>query len=476
VAKWLPLLLLLLAPGVASAQAIVAPDLAAALADLPSGETLGIGVVLETPEALPAPGEARRAAVSDLQDAVLARLPAGAFATTRRYASIAGLAGRADAAGVAALAADPGVARITLDGRVFAQLQQGRALIGANAVHGEGLVGAGVTVVVVDTGIDSDHPDLADDLVDEHCFCAGLLSGCCPDGTSEDESAEDDQGHGTAVAGIVSSAGVQAPLGVAPGADLVAVKALGSSGSGNFSDTAAALDWVLTNHAGGGPLVVNMSLGDGEEYASSAEGSCSASNTANAIAALHAAGVAVFVASGNEGHDAGISFPACVAEAISVGGVYDDWVGTVSWCGEIPLCLPPYLCTDDSALADTFVCHSNSGPNLDLLAPDFRTATSALGGGVEDAFGGTSAAAPYAAAEAALLLEADPTLTPEQIRALLTSHGPLVTNADNGMSYPRSDVALAVEALPEPAGVPARLLAAALVAALARARRRVESA
>jgi hypothetical protein len=89
------------------------------------------------------------------------------------------------------------------------------------------------------------------------------------------------------------------------------------------------------------------------------------------------------------------------------------------------------------------VCHSNSDEILDLLAPDWRTDTSALGGGTT-AFGGTSAATPYAAAEAALLLDADGTLTPVQVLALLAGNGPSVTNPGNGLAFARSDVGAAL--------------------------------
>jgi cysteine-rich repeat protein len=65
-------------------------------------------------------------------------------------------------------------------------------------------------------------------------------------------------------------------------------------------------------------------------------------------------------------------------------------------------------------------------------------------GGATENFGGTSAASPYAAGAAALLIQADPTLTPEQIRTLLKSHGSLVTNPDNGLSFRRTDVAAAL--------------------------------
>jgi cysteine-rich repeat protein len=295
---------------------------------------------------------------------------------------------------------------------------------------------------VLDSGIDTDHPDLVDDLAAQYCFC----DGCCPSGGDEEENAEDDHGHGTKVTGVITSDGVVSPLGVAPDAQIVAVKVLGANGVGRFSDVAAALDWVLTKreiagHPVEGTRIVNLSFGDGVEHDDPMAFPCAGSNAANAIATLNGNGVAVFVSSGNEGYDDGIAFPACVAQAISVGGVYDAALGSVGWCGGEPC--PPRLCTDSPTAADTFVCHSNSDEILDLLAPNWRTTTTNLGGGTVS-FGGTSASSPYAAAQAAILLQADPSLTPEDVLTLLTANGPPVTNPDNGLSFTRSDVGEAV--------------------------------
>jgi hypothetical protein len=186
-----------------------------------------------------------------------------------------------------------------------------------------------------------------------------------------------------------------------------------------------------------------MSLGDGSEHHDSSDADCSSDPTSVAIAALHAARIAVFVAAGNDGHDDGVAAPGCTEEAISVGGVYDQNVGTIGWCQDASC--SQILCTE-STQSDRFVGHSNSDELLDLLAPDFRTGTTAVGGAIQNAFGGTSAASPYAAAQAALLLGFDPAFTPEDLRTLLTAHGPQVRNSENGLSFTRSDVQLALTA------------------------------
>ncbi|MHC5005561.1 MAG: S8 family serine peptidase, partial [Planctomycetota bacterium] len=429
----------------------MAPGLARALEQpLPSGG-IDIGVVLRQSDLPAGPGRSaeRRAAIRARQQRVLDAMPAGEFRVKRRYRSVAGFACRAGRGQIDALARHPEVETLYLDGRVQAVLSQGGALIGANSAQSLGFTGAGVKVAVIDTGIDTDHPDLSGAVAAQQCFCEGRPSpnhGCCPNNGDTDASAEDDDGHGTSVAGIIASSGSVAPLGVAPGAGIVAIKVLDANGSGSFADVDAALDWGLTERlVPGGPVagtrVVNLSLSDGLEYNDPTASPCAGSNTANLIDSLQAAGVAVFAASGNDGHDDGISFPACVSNAISVGGVYDANVGSVSWCANASC--SAILCTDSPTAADVFVCHSNSDELLDLLAPDYLTTTSTVGGGTQN-FGGTSAASPYAAAQAALLLEANPAFSAADIRTQLTSHGPAVTNPDNGLSFPRSDVGAAI--------------------------------
>jgi cysteine-rich repeat protein len=447
--RWLAVgsLLALALAGVAAGQPPEPPRgarIGAALANaldrpLPAGG-LAIAIALRAAD-MPTRGPERRAAVRARQQGVLDALPSGGLRLKHRYQSLAGFAGWAGRATIEALAQRDDVELVYLDGRVHAALSQGVGLVGADTAHTLGYTGAGMKVAVLDSGIDTDHPDLEDDLAAQHCFCDDHISpllGCCPGGDDEEENAEDDHGHGTNVAGIITSDGVVSSVGVAPDAKIVAVKVLDANGDGRFSDVAAALDWVLTKReVTGDPVegtrIVNLSLSDRIEHNDPTASPCAGSNTANAIAALHANGVAVFVASGNEGYDDGIGFPACVAQAISAAGVYDAAFASAGWP----------VCTDYSTAADTFVCHSNSDEILDLLAPNWRTHTTKLGGGTVS-FGGTSASSPYAAAQAAILLQADPTLTPEDIRTLLKANGPQVTNPDNGLSFTRSDVGDAV--------------------------------
>jgi subtilisin family serine protease len=425
----------------------LAPDLEARLERELPGDGLDVIVLLRGEVSQPA-GAARRARVAAEQQRALDALPAGEFELRRRHASLPALALRARRGAIDALSRHPDVELVYLDGVLHPALAQGRALVGGTLATSHGFDGAGVRVAVLDTGVDTDHPDLASDVVVQQCFCDSHPSpaiGCCPNGgptQSGPGAAEDGDGHGTTVAGVITSDGVVAPVGVAPAAEIVAVRVFPSGGIGaSLSDVDAALDWLLTNLGSLGVRAVNLSLGDGGEYASGAVFPCSTSATAVGIRDLVAAGVLVFAASGNEGHDAGVSFPACVTEAISVGGVYDAAFAKVAWCADAGC--TQTLCTDTAPQADTFVCHTNSGANLDVVAPDYRTRTTAVGGGYV-VLGGTSIASPFAAGMAALLLQADPGLEPGEVESLLKSSGPRVPSPDNGLAFPRPDVAAAL--------------------------------
>src|SRR6185436_10179355 len=112
-------------------------------------------------------------------------------------------------------------ALVYLDGRVKRVLAQGVALVGGVTAHDEGYTGAGITVAVIDGGIDAAHPDLADDVVAQQCFCDDRPgpNGCCPNGggtQSGSGAAAETDGHGTSVAGIITSGGVVAAPGIAP--------------------------------------------------------------------------------------------------------------------------------------------------------------------------------------------------------------------------------------------------------------------
>lgn len=377
--------------------------------------------------------------IDEARERLLRGLGPGEFAIRHRYRHVNAMAGDVTAAGLLRLLAGPAVSRVDLDVGGTGHLNQARPLAGVDAVQSAGFTGLGVTVAVLDSGYDTDHTDLSDDLVAEACFCSGG-GGCCPNGSPTQTgtgSAEDDNGHGTNVSGIITSRGTVAPIGGAPDAGVVAVKVL--DGNNSFccsSDVIAALDWIIGNR----PDVdlVNMSLGTFALYTGDCD-HAGASNMAfaTAINTLRANGVTVFASSGNSRSGTQMPAPACIANAISVGAVWDSNVGSRTVFG----------CRDATTAADQVTCFSNSNATTDLFAPGAPTTSTGRGGGISTYFG-TSQASPLATACAALLLEADPTLTPAEIEEALEASPTLVTDATNGLMFPRLDCLAALASLP----------------------------
>lgn len=243
-----------------------------------------------------------------------------------------------------------------------------------HSINGVNVKGQGQAVCVVDTGIDTDHVAFGDRILGEHCFCRlsnddGL--SCCNDNSSDDIAAEDDEGHGTHVASIAAG-DIPGYPGVAPDANIVAVKVCNERGLCAVYDIIAGIDWCVANREAYNITAINISIGSGD-YATH----CDASHPAYAAAidAATTAGIAVVVASGNYGHIDGISAPACIESAIPVGGV-DDY--DIAYSGY------------------------NRGEILDLLAPG-RTIQAARMGGGTTVKSGTSMATPHVAGSILLL-------------------------------------------------------------------------
>jgi subtilisin family serine protease len=375
---------------------------------------------------------ARGRGITASRDGVLASLAPGDFVLGQQWEYVSGFAGELSQAGLARLSAHPDVVRIGLDRKLHGYTAESVPLIHADETRSLGFVGRGVTVAVLDTGIDNAHPDLRDSIVDEQCFC----SGCCPNGTSRQSgpgSANDDNGHGTNVAGIIASAGRAAPVGVAPGAALVAIRVLGPSG-GSVSSIVSALEYVLARPD---IKVVNMSLGGGGPFTTVCD-SADAGNMAfgTILARLRAQGTLSVVASGNEGFSTGVASPACTNAALAVGAVYDQNIGGIAW----------QTCPDPTTASDQVTCFSNSSPLVELLAPGALTTSSGPGGGTLTE-GGTSQATPHVAGAAAVLLQARPSLTPGEIIGVLAQTGVPVTDRKNGLTVPRINLRAAFDAV-----------------------------
>jgi hypothetical protein len=329
------------------------------------------------------------------------------FKLKRQYSYIPALAGTITAKALAILQNHPQVASIQLDKQRKLSLAESIPHIQADAVHARPYTGKGVTVAILDTGIDTDHPDLADSIVAQHCFSQ---ASCPPSGTNESESAEDDifgGGHGTHVAGIITS-----PRGVAPDAGIVAIKVFSNLSVFSVpldSDILAGLDWIRASTQ---PVhIISLSFGGG-----AFSNICDDENPAyaNIFKQLRAKGITIFVAAGNEGSKNEISAPACLNDAIAVGA---------------------------TTLSDNIASFSNRNNLVDILAPGVGITSSLIGGGYITQ-SGTSAATPMAAGVAALMLQANPALTPSLIESVMENSGVIVTD---GLTFPRVNALAAVD-------------------------------
>lgn len=367
---------------------------------------------------------------------VVSRLPAGEGRVLRRYPGLRSVALEVSPQALASIVRAPGVRRVGPDVKLELQLAEGIPLVELDSLHGMGFDGSGITVAIIDTGIDTDHPGLGG-LVDERCWCT---NDCCPDETSSQSgpgSAEDlVSGHGTRVAGAVAST-VSGMIGGAPGSSIVALKVFDDSGNGFLSDALSALAWINTDLPD--VDVVNMSFGTGLH-----QGHCDTADTtaeafADAIAPLHARGTLSVAGAGNDGSGFGMIAPACVEDAVSVGAVWDADVGSRSHFG----------CTDPTTEADQVTCWSNASTTTDVFAPGGILTTTNIGGGSIGAVG-TSFASPVAAACAAVLMDAVPSAPIDAIASALTVSPTPVTDSSNGLSYPRLDCAAALTSLTTP--------------------------
>jgi MYXO-CTERM domain-containing protein len=370
------------------------------------------------------------------QDALIASLGAD-FALGRRYRNIPALAGLLSRAGLARARHNPVVEAVQLDGTGSGGLAQALPASGADKVQAmRGLSGKGITVAVIDSGCTTQHPALAGAIVAEHCF----TQGDCGAFASESESAEDGHNHGSNVTGIVASRGAGGVAkGYAPATSIVSVKVLNSNNAGQISDWVAGFDWIFSNRGQHDIRVINASLVSTAEYASASQ--CDSSERAMAMITkkLVDAGVTITGASGNTGHTATMTAPACNTGVIAVGATYD------SDLGRQPAATGTYrtlggaswpACSDEPTNTTTIACFTcTAGARLDLLAPGTQITSTGRGTGTS-MFRGTSQAAPGVAGLAALMLECNPTLTPAKILELLEMTGTPVMDPRTGMSYP----------------------------------------
>jgi thermitase len=212
--------------------------------------------------------------------------------------------------------------------------------------------GAGVTIAIVDTGIEQGEVEFSGRVVAGHDF------------VNNDSDPEDDYGHGTHVAGIAAASAnnLIGVAGAAPEASIMPIKVLASDGFGNTSDIAAGITWAADH----GAQIINLSLGGSSD---------SGNLMKNALAYAKAHGVQAFCAAGNQGVPQ-LLYPARLEDCVSVAA------------------------TDSG---DDLASFSNYGTGLDVASPGAGILSTLMGAGY-DYWDGTSMATPYVAGLAALLV------------------------------------------------------------------------
>lgn len=280
-----------------------------------------------------------------------------------------------------------GIEAIHLDGKVRATLDGSVGYIDAPEAWADGYTGEGVTVAVLDTGIDDTHPDVQGNILDSSkSFVPG------------EEVASDPNGHGTHVASTIAGTGAASDgthRGVADGADLLIGKVLGADGYGQDSWIIEAMEW-----AGQNAPIVSMSLGS----SSPSDGKDLMAESLNQIA--ESTGALFVVAAGNAGAAETIGAPGSAEQAFTVGSV-DDPDGYLSYF------------TSQGPLSRSGAMKPDvTGPGNNVTAA--RSADSG-GDGSYITMSGTSMATPHVAGAAAILLGANPDYTTAQLKAALAS-------------------------------------------------------
>lgn len=418
-----------------SGPEVVSESVISALGDAPS---VRVVVLFEGDDLSLTDLGARAKAIAERREGVLDQIGPDEFRVTDTFTNLSVVGGYVTGAGLQKLIRDYRVKKIDLDVPGHMALTESTELVRARDVQSAGITGVGVVVAVLDTGIDSDHPDLVDDIVGQQCYCTNAdgVTGCCPGGRTEASgpgAAEDEQGHGTHVAGIITSGGRVAPRGMAPDADIVAVRVLDRNGvAASSTQLMRAFDWIINTQPT--VKVVNTSLVFGSFPGLCDSASSFTSGLAQAVNTLRARGTLTVSSAGNAANKSETGAPACLSRVIGVGAVYDGNVGTIS-----------FGCTDGSTAADKIACFSNSSVAVDLLAPGAAISSSGMGGGVAG-FAGTSQAAPHVAGALALLLQAKPSATADQLEAALKTSGRPIADS-NGVSASRIDAKSAVDAI-----------------------------
>ena len=326
------------------------------------------------------------------------------FETQFRYWLIDSIAGTVSFDLIHELVELQGVVFVELDGRLEVQMSDVNGIHGVDMVWQDtGYTGEGGTMAIIDTGIDGNHSGL-DDLDDDNsthdpkilAFYDAVNNPGLRNGSEVEPY--DGNGHGTHCAGITTGTGAPTYeyVGVAPSANLVGVKVLSDGGSGSFAQVMAGMEWTVEKRHEFNIRAASMSLGGpgAIEWTSSEEESVNRMGNE-----MMRAGVALFIAAGNSAGPATIGTPGSAEDVITVGAL-DKNTAIAIYSSQGP--------TEEGRIK----------PNLafvgsDVMAPDANTGTGYV------ALSGTSMATPGAAGVAVLMFQANPDLSPFDIRNMM---------------------------------------------------------
>ncbi|NUR54034.1 MAG: S8 family peptidase [Acidobacteria bacterium] len=349
----------------------------------------------------------------------------------RKFSSINGQAVEIANGQLRRLAESSAVESLHVDRPLNAHLNRAAVTIGARAVQEMGYDGAGVGVAVIDSGVTSWHDDLTYNGVDPSVqVVGGQRVAKFVDFVNGRTAPYDDNGHGTHVSGIIAGNGYDtrgARAGIAPAAHIVSQKVLNSAGSGYISNDIAALDWSITNQSAYNIRVINLSVGAPitESYTTDP--------LTLAAKRVVDSGIVVVAAAGNLGRNSlgnpqygGITSPGNAPWVLTVGA--SNTKGTITRTDDE---IAPYSsrgpsAIDYSAKPDVIApgtgIASLSDPTSSLYV---SKAANLLAGTLSTSYkpylalSGTSMAAPMVAGTAALMIQANPKLTPNLVKAIL---------------------------------------------------------
>ena len=343
--------------------------------------------------------------------------------TKANFNSVGGFAARVPSAALRAFADHPRFTAVSFDApmdSLYDRNSAGAPVGAPEAYNAFQVSGAGVGVAVVDSGVKL-HSDLASSMI------ATFI-----DYTDSRMKISDDFGHGTHVAGLIAGSGhlFSDFQGIAPGADLHVLRVLDEVGSGTVSNVLEAFDWIRHNRNDYNIRVVNLSLGHPVYESYTTDPLCLA------IKSLVESGVVVVTSAGNIGRTeegemvfGSITSPANSPYAITVGamnpmgtaGRSDDVMATFSSKG--PTAIDMLLKPDVVAPGVYMTSLDSHGSYINSNYGDLEVSTTEFGhpNGEHDylVLSGTSMAAPVVTGIVALMMEANPSLTPNLVKGIL---------------------------------------------------------